>query len=241
MSTILEICQDVASLVATQKPDTLFDTDNQQSAIFLSIAKDTLESLRRYGDWQELTKEGSLTVTPNKSIYRLRDVCPDFYSLMNNTVYVRDTSERIIGSITPEQWMNDRFFNVGVSEMRFKIQNNCLRFLTPPTQRCRIVFYYRSSVIAVSSETDCPCDEIEKTTLTEDTDIPVFDEYLVKLGIIWRWYKRNGLPYEEEFNEYTKEVKNRFSNGLCLKDIPLARCFDTSLNGLGGVHVITKA
>ena len=221
MSTILEICQDVASLVATQKPDTLFDTDNQQSAIFLSIAKDTLESLRRYGDWQELTKEGSLTVTPNKSIYRLRDVCPDFYSLMNNTVYVRD--------------------NVGVSEMRFKIQNNCLRFLTPPTQRCRIVFYYRSSVIAVSSETDCPCDEIEKTTLTADTDIPVFDEYLVKLGIIWRWYKRNGLPYEEEFNEYTKEVKNRFSNGLCLKDIPLARCFDTSLNGLGGVHVITKA
>ena len=237
MSNILEIYQEVASLVATQKPTDLFDADNQQSAIFLSIAKDTLDSLRRYGDWQEVTKEGRLTVVPNKSVYKLTDFCPDFYALMSNTVYVKDTAEKTIGSVTAEQWMRDRFFNAGRSDLQFKIQNNCIRFLNPPQQKCTIVFYYRSAVIALNGEDSCCCAE-EKTTLTANTDIPVFDEYLVKLGIIWRWYKRNGMPYEEELNEYEREVKSKFSNGLCMNDIRLGRFVSDDWRN---VHVITSS
>ncbi len=237
MSSILEICQDVASLVATQKPTDLFDADNQQSAIFLSIAKDTLDSLRRYGDWQELTKEGCLMVSPNKSVYYIPDFCPDFYRLINNTIYIRDTAEKLIGAITPEQWMRDRFFNGGEADLHFKIQNNCIRFLTPPKQACRIVFFYRSAVVALESGNGCEYGE--KTTITKNTDVPVFDEYLVKLGIIWRWYKRNGMPYEEELNEYEREVKSKFATGLGMRDITLSRCYP--FPELGGVHVITKS
>ncbi len=240
MSTILEICQEAASLVATQKPTDLFDENSQQSAIFLSIAKDTLDSLRRYGDWQELTKEGKLLVVPHKQVYYIPDFCPDFYALMPNTVYIRDTAENVIGAVSPEQWQRERFFNGGLPDLQFKIQNNCLRFLEPPHRRCHIVFYYRSAVIALNmkekNETGC-CSPFEKTVLTDNDDIPVFDEYLVKLGIIWRWYKRNGLPYEEELNEYEKEVKAKFGNGLCLKDISLTGRYFKPLNG--GVHVIS--
>ncbi|MBQ9090206.1 MAG: hypothetical protein IJY58_04070 [Alphaproteobacteria bacterium] len=237
MSTILEICQDAASLVATQKPTDLFDVDNQQSAIFLSIAKDTLESLRRFGDWQELTKEGRLTVSPHQSIYYIPDFCPDFYALINNTIYIRDTSEKLIGAITPEQWMTDRFFNGGDAGLRFKIQNNCLRFLTPPQKTCQIIFFYRSAVVALETEHN-GCTYEEKTTITKNTDVPVFDEYLVKLGIVWRWYKRNGMPYEEEMNEYEKEVKAKFGNGLSGRDICLCSGWHP-LHKLGGIHVVS--
>ena len=236
MSNILEICQDVASLVATQKPTNLFDTDNQQASIFLSIAKDTLDSLRRYGDWQELTKEGRLNVVPNKSVYKITDFCPDFYALMPNTIYIRNSAEKVIGSVTPEQWMRDRFFNGGSGDLQFKIQNNCIRFLNPPKQKCTIIFYYRSAVVAVNGdETSCCIDE--KTTITANTDIPVFDEYLVKLGIVWRWYKRNGMPYEEELNEYEREVKAKFGNGLCMNDIHLGCSFAEDWRN---VYVITN-
>lgn len=238
MSTILEICQDVASLVATQKPTDLFDADNQQSAIFLSIAKDTLDSLRRYGDWQELTKEGHLHVFPHKQVYYFNSFCPDFYALLPNTIYIMNTAEKVIGSITPEQWMKERFFNGGSTDLQFTIRNNCLRFLNKPKRPCRIVFYYRSAVIAINENND-GCLEEEKTELTRNDDVPVFDEYLVKLGIIWRWYKRNGLPYEEELNEYEKEVKAKFGGGFCARDICLGGLKDNL--SMGGVHVISHA
>ncbi len=233
MSTILEICQDAASLVATQKPMNLLDGNSQQEAIFLSIAKDTLDSLRRYGNWQELTKEARFKTTPGRDVYFIPDVCPDFYALIPNTIYVLDTAEKLVGAITPAQWMKDRFFNEPNSGLKFKIQNNCIRFLTPPAGRYTIVFQYRSGAVVYETNDRCACDE--KMTITKNTDIPVFDEYLVKLGIVWRWYKRNGMPYEEEFNEYEREVKVKFGSGLAARDITLS---GPAFEEKGGVYVI---
>lgn len=219
MKNILEICQEAASLVATQRPSDLFNSSSQQEAVFLSVAQDTLDSLLRYGDWQELTKEGCLRTTKGQSNYLLADYCPDFYCLINNTVFIKDRAEKVVGAITPEQWMKEKYFNVPSLNMKFKIQNGMLKFLTAPIGELKIVFQYRSSVIAYDgSKKYCG---IEKSAITQNTDIPIFDEFLVKKGIIWRWYRRNGMPYEEEFNEYQREVRNRFASGLSSKDISL--------------------
>ena len=48
----------------------------------------------------------------------------------------------------------------------------------------------------------------------------------MNLVIVWRWDKRNGMPYEEEFNEYQQEVKKRFASGLATKDINLAYAYN---------------
>ena len=122
MATILQICQEAASLLATQAPQGLFDSNSQQEAIFLSIAKSTLNSLQRYGNWQELTKEGELRTQPSRLVYYIQDFCPDFYCLLNNTVYVKDHSEKVIGALSPEQYMRERYFSFsdirpGISEL----------------------------------------------------------------------------------------------------------------------------
>ena len=69
MANILEICQDAASLAATQKPQNLFNGSSQQEAVFLSIVRSVLDSLRRYGNWQELTKEGELKLREGQRVY----------------------------------------------------------------------------------------------------------------------------------------------------------------------------
>ena len=41
------------------------------------------------------------------------------------------------------------------------------------------------------------------------------------------------MPYEEEYNEYEREVKNRFASGLAAKDICLCgHLFDNDLDGV---------
>ena len=100
------------------------------------------------------------------------------------------------------------------------------RFLTPPPEGIKIVFQYRSSVVAYENGMFT-----EKTEITKDTDIPVFDEYLVKLAIRWRLQARNGLAYQEEMAEYEKECRKRFGSTLTSQDINLAENSDCLADG----------
>ena len=209
MKTILEICREVADLAATKRPDNLFDANSQQESIFLSVAKSALDSLLRYGDWQELTKEGCLRTVEGRTQYPISEFLPDFYCLLNNTIFIKDSKERIIGAITPEQWMREKYFYSSGNELKFKIQNG------------RVVWDFDTFE--------------EKSSLTSNTDVPVFDEYLVKLNILWRWLKRSGLDYGEEYDEFQRELKKRFGSEHSSSDINLAKSAECA--ELGGVII----
>lgn len=216
MNSILEICQEVADVAATQRPTDLFNADIQHNAIFLSVAKNELDSLMRYGDWQDLTKEARIRTVKNKTVYPIDNIVPDFYCILNNTIYIKDNAEKVIGAITPEQFMRDRFYNCPDIDVKFIIQNNCIKFLTAPAGGMEIVFQYRSNAVCTDAET-----YEEKPTITKNSDLPIFDRYLVKLGITWRWLKRNGMDYTEEYNEYERLLKKKFGTGLASEDINL--------------------
>lgn len=231
MNSILEICQEVADIVAVQRPSDLFRSNSQHDAIFLSVAKSALDSLMRYGDWQDLTKEAAILTVKGKTVYPICNIVSDFYSLLNNTIYVKDSAEKVIGAITPEQWMKDKYCNCADADLKFKIQNDCIKFLQAPPPAVKIVFQYRSNAVC----TDAVTFE-DKPALTKNSDIPIFDRYVVKLGIIWRWLKRNGMDYTEEYNEYQQELNKKFGTGLATKDIDLAEGVFTDIN-YGGVII----
>ncbi len=233
MKSILDICQEVADLAAVKRPESLFSANSMSDIIFLSVAKSTLDSLLRYGDWPELTKEAILQTNSSQQNYWLEDICPDFYSLLPNTIYIKDMSEKVIGAINPEKWMKSKYLSDDAGVVKFKLQNNCLKFLNLPAEPVKIVFQYRSNIICMSSKTFQ-----EKSELTSDTDIPVFDYYLVKLGILWRWLKRSGMDYAEEYAEYESEVKKKFSASVVSEDIPLSEYCIDNLNG--GVKINVK-
>ena len=217
MNSILEICQEVADITATQRPTDLFNADIQHNAIFLSVAKNELDSLMRYGDWQDLTKEGKLKTLRSKTIYPISNFVSDFYSILNNTIWIKDQQEKVIGAITPEQWMRDKYYHSTDADVKFVIQNNAFKFLEAPAPGLEICFNYRSNAVCTDAET-----YEEKSTISKNTDVPIFDKYLVKLGITWRWLKRNGMDYTEEFNEYQRELEKKFGTGLATKDIDLS-------------------
>ena len=217
MDSILDICQEVADITAVQRPNDLFDADNQHDRIFKSMAIVTLEELMRYGDWQELTKEAIFYTADGVSIYSIHNIVDDFYSILHNTIYIKDLSDKIIGSITPEQWVKEKMYHCPSLDIKFKIQNDCIKFLKAPAESYKISFTYRSNTICFASDT-----YEEKSKITKNTDIPIFDKYLVKLGILWRCFARNGMDYAETYNQYQRELKKRFGTGTATEDINLA-------------------
>ena len=234
MIDILSICQEAADMTAAARPDDLFDKGIQHNAIFLSVVKSELDSLVRYGDWQALIKEGSFWTVTDKTFYGFDEVASDFYALIHNTIYIKNSAENIIGALAPAEWMKRKYQTFDDGKICFKIDNNGFRFLKTPPQNLKIVFMYRSNAVCVDGKSFEP-----KSAVSKNTDVPIFDAYLVKLGIIWRFLKRSGMDYEEEYNEYMRELKKRFGLEMNVKDIRLANGLDEG-DGDGAVQIVFK-
>jgi len=227
MNNILEICQEVADLTATQRPDDLFDKNTQHNAIFLSVMKNELESLMRYGDWQSLIKQATFQTLENKRFYSFDEIVPDFYALIHNTIYIKDSKEKVLGALTSEEFMKQKCVETSSGKLQFKIENNGFRFLSKVPEGLRIVFLYRSNGVCYDAKS---CEV--KSAVNKNTDVPLFDKYVVKLGVTWRWLKRNGMDYSEEYNEYERELKKKFGLEQNVKDIRLAQNCELFNDGL---------
>lgn len=214
MKNILEICCEAADLAAVKRPDDLFDSSGQQNSVFLSVAKSELDSLMRYGDWPALVKDGCLYSSGGKIRYEIRDYIPDFYCLINNTVYLRKTNEKLSGAATAEKFSENRCRG---GKPGFIIRNGGFVIMNKPCGRAEIVFQYRSNNIVRDGKT-----YEEKNVLSANTDVPLFDPYVVKLGILWRWLKRSGMDYGEEFAEYRRELRKCFGSFTAAGDINLS-------------------
>ena len=234
MENVLSICQEAADMTAAQRPDDLFDQGVQHNAIFLAVLKSELDSLMRHGNWQSLIKEGAFYTIQGKAFYSFDEVAGDFYALVHNTIYIKDLKEKIIGALTAEEWMYEKYIRSGGVDICFKIENNGIRFLNQPPAGLKVVFMYRSNAVCVDAKTLEP-----KSVVTKNTDVPIFDAYLVKLGVIWRFLKRNGMDYEEEYNEYQKEIKKRFGIEMNVKDILLGNGLNER-DGKGAVQIVLK-
>lgn len=228
---ILEIAQEAADMCAVQRPTDLFNTTVQNDQLFASVVKSTLSSLMRHAEWQCLTREGTLYTSDGQKTYLIDQVVPDFHSLVNSAIHIKDNVRNVIGSISEARWSLEKQFHCPEIDVLFKIQNNAFKFLKNPGD-LEIKFAYKSNAVCWDAVTSEP-----KPQITKNTDIPVFDPYLVKLGIMWRWNKRTGLDYAEEYNEYQHELEKSFAETKAAGDINLAYNYNFFDDPNGGAIV----
>lgn len=215
MASILQIAQQAADMCAVQRPTDLFNSSAQNDQLFASVIHSTLSSLMRHCEWQAITREGVLYTTEGQKEYLISNIAPDFHALVNGTMYIRDNMRFVIGAISEERWAREKQFHTPEIDILFKIQNNKIKFLKDPG--ClKLHFTYKSNAVCYDAITEEP-----KPSLTANSDIPVFDDYLVKLGIVWRFNKRTGLDYTEEYNEYQRELNKSFAESKAAGDIRL--------------------
>ena len=49
------------------------------------------------------------------------------------------------------------------------------------------------------------------TSYAADSNTPVLDEDIITLGVIWRFLKQKGLPYDNQFQEYRLKLSEKQS------------------------------
>lgn len=197
--TLLTICQHVADDVGVERPETIIGNPERTAKRLLRAATRECQFLAKQ-DWSVLQREHEFQTVAGVDAYDLPD---DFESLLSDTSWDKSNYWQVRGGLTAKEWQFRKNALIATTAVRkrFRIKrgsgNKRQYFLEPtPTAVEDQVFEYRSKAWCQSSTS------VIQTEWLADTDTALLDEDLIELGVLWRYLKRIGQSYGEEFDEH---------------------------------------
>jgi hypothetical protein len=159
------------------------------------------------------TQTGAATVSFGQSDYALP---ADFQRSVDNTFWDRSRFWAMRGPQSPQQWQLYKSSVIGRAtiQRRFRFRGANVIFgdsgvagtpvlsidPVPFDNGAQLVFEYVSNGWCQS-----PTGSLQNQWMA-DNDTGVLDEYLLQLGLLWRFLKRLGLAFGDELDEYEAEV-----------------------------------
>jgi hypothetical protein len=203
--TLLSVIQDAATDLNLSRPSSVINSTDQQVIQLLSLLKrDGLDLVRRF-DWQVLLTEATFTTVATQAQTTLATVAPDFFRIVDDTMFNRTQMWKVFGPLSPQEWQRRLSLGaqVGVNNA-FRIYGNSIYFYPVPEAGDSIYFEY------VSNKWVAAVDTTAKAAFTVDTDTARLDEDILTLGVKWRFLKAKGLDYSEEFRSYEAALESVF-------------------------------
>jgi hypothetical protein len=131
----------------------------------------------------------------------------DFERVIDNTIWDRSRFWAMRGPQSPQQWQLYKSSVIGRASIqrryRFREIAGVQKFSIDPVPTdngSAMVFEYVSNAWCKSSG------GAKQTSWQADTDVGILDEYLITLGSRWRMMRSLGLSYQEELDEYERQV-----------------------------------
>ena len=195
--TLLTICQDAAKLIGIPSPNAVTSSTDTSVIQLLSCANEEGKSLVQAYPWNVIVKEGSFTTAAAESQGAMTTIASDFGRFSNDTMWNRTTDRKYYGPITNTQWQRLKAtVSSGVTNY-FRIRGNLLIIQPNPTVSQSVFFEYISKNWVIASGSSANADKF-----TGDSQTTVLVEDLVILGVVWRFLKIKGLPYDQQYLEY---------------------------------------
>lgn len=213
--TLLSICTNALNeLGELETPSSFAGNTNKTAKNIVRLANSEIADLSRRYDWQVLMTDQSISTVAGQEEYAL----PSDYSRYAVDAY-NDRSNRrsIYGPITASEYQALKRDQVqsGIYKY-FRIRGNqILIYPLPSATGDLLVFEYVKNT-PVESAGGAP-----QQYFLADTDVSLIDEYLVTLGVIWRFRRMQGLNYDEEMSRYQTEVTKAVARDKALPNLYL--------------------
>ena len=196
--TLLTICQDAAKIIGITAPDAVTaSTDTSVIQLEAAVTQEGRAQVRKY-KWEVLIKEGSHTTLAAESQGAMTTIASDFGRFSNNTLWNRTTDRKYYGPITGSEWQEIKAVVSGGITNYFRIRTGNLLMNPTPTAGQSVNFEYVSkNWVDTSGGSTANADKF-----SGDSQTTVREEELIVLGVVWRFLKLKGLPYEQQFMDY---------------------------------------
>jgi hypothetical protein len=204
--TLLTICQDAANEIGVPSPSTVVGSTDTTNIQLLAAANREGKNLVAGYDWQTLIKEEAHTTLAAESQGDMSTIASDFLRFSNDTMWNRTTDRKYYGPLNNSQWQRLKAsVSSGITNY-FRIRGNALLFHPTPPAGQSVYFEYVGKNWAITSGSTA-----NATSYASDSNTTVLDEDLITLGVIWRFLKQKGLPYNNQFEEYKLKLSEKQS------------------------------
>lgn len=211
--SILSILEDASAELSLGEVSSVFGGGTEQERHLLRLLKAECKALSER-DWAVATKEYSFTTgATEKQEY---GVPSDFKRLLVDTMMNRTQNKRVMCGLTPEEWQSMKSsVSVGVWPYARFIEG-FLHFYPAPAAGETVAYEYISRNIFKGA------DGVYKQDAQYDSDIPIFDEELVTLGVIWRFKQARSMDFEGDYSKYRALLLSLFGRDGEPRVIPLS-------------------
>lgn len=203
--SLLTIVQDACRELGLSIPSAVYSATDNQTRTMLELADKEGKELARRFDWQALIKEATFTTVATSSQTTLSTVATDFGRLVQGSMWNRTEQQPVWGPLSPQQWQQRK---AAAAQTGFgnwlRIRGDVIHFFPVPPAGHTIAFEYVSKNWCQSSGGTA------QSAWAADSDTALIDEEIMRLGVIWRFLKRKGLDYGEDFRVYEAALADVF-------------------------------
>jgi hypothetical protein len=175
----------------------------------VALANEEGQELTESFAWQALTRtavrpavDGSVDSGVAVDQGSLEEIAPGFAYLLDDTLWIQDQPFKLIGPMSAQQRTSLEAWNVSGATWTFWIEQNHLWVSRSTVSSQTLRLRYQSRFWAKRFVSDGVYTEAD--SMAADMDTCVFPERLIKLGVLWRWLSTNGLPFQQEYINYSK-------------------------------------
>jgi hypothetical protein len=196
--TALSMIQDACAQLNLAVPTAVFGSTEQQVIQLRSLLNVEGRELSRSGQWQQITVP--TTFTSVAQVVQTGAIPSDFDRFVNDSMWNQSTTRKVYGALTQQQWQLYPAFPVMTTvNPMFIVYDDDLVFEPAPAAGNTIAYSYVSKNWAQTSGA------VGIPAMTADTDTAKLPEYLITLGIVWRFLKANKFPFAAEQNDYNTQ------------------------------------
>jgi hypothetical protein len=127
-------------------------------------------------------------------------LAPGFSYITSSTFWDRTLTQPVRGPLSPIEWQALKARTATGPYASYRIFGGKLYAYPAPPAGNTWVFEYQSTYFCQSAA------GANQSKWTADTDTGVLDEHLMEMGIIWRFKKKNGLDYSEDYRSYEQKL-----------------------------------
>jgi hypothetical protein len=198
--SLLQMVKDACDELSLPRPTVVIAATDPQVRQLLQLANVEGRNLAKRHNWQVLTTEHTFTTTATAVQLTASALPTDFGWIIPETMWNRSSKRRVYGPIDNQEWQQVKGNSVNNVDPAFRIRNNTILLTPNPTTGHSIYYEYVSKNWCQSSG------GTGQSRWAADTDTGKLDEFIMTLGLVWRFRKAKKLNFTDELAVYEREV-----------------------------------
>lgn len=189
--SLLTLAQGLARNVGMQVPSSVVGNAAREWVETLQFANETGEELARRVDWGQLQASTTLTGDGTNKVHAL----PAGFSRLNQGVCVRSGAS-IVRPLSRAEW-----------NTLTPVEGAPRYFLLEGAEMALWPFLANAATVTVQYQSDLWTDA-GTSQFTADTQSSLIDEDVFLKGLVVRWRRQKGMPYQDEEAEYEAALQD---------------------------------